>query len=142
MLDKRAVNLYSPLALAFLGDSVYEQLVRKRLLICGNMPAGRLHSLSVRLVCAEFQSAACEIIAHVLDEEESGVLRRGRNATTAAVPKHSSVLEYRKATSLECLFGWLELLGRKERLDELFDMIWQEKGRLLICSDTKTAEET
>lgn len=123
--DKRTVNQYSPLALAFLGDSVYEQLVREQLIIHGNMPAGKLHSLAVKFVCCEFQSAACDLIAEMLTEEEADILRRGRNASGINPPKHSKVAEYRRATSLECLFGYLYLLGEQERIVELFKKIWE-----------------
>ena len=119
-MDLRLVNQYSPLALAFLGDSVYEQLVRERLVVLANMPAGKLHNLSVKYVCCEFQSQACEIIEPHLSEEEGDIMRRGRNASGIAPPKHSGATEYRRATALECLFGYLHLLGRRERIEELF----------------------
>lgn len=124
-MDLRLVNQYSPLALAFLGDSVYEQLVRERLVVFANMPAGKLHNLSVKYVCCEFQSQACEIIEPHLSEEERDIMRRGRNASGIAPPKHSGVTEYRRATALECLFGYLHLLGRRERIEELFKKIWE-----------------
>ncbi|MCD8106644.1 MAG: ribonuclease III [Oscillospiraceae bacterium] len=123
-LDKREAGLYSPLALAFMGDSVYEQLVREKLILSANMPAGKLHSLTVKYVCCEFQAAACEKILPLLTEEESDIFRRGRNAGGITPPKHSSVREYRTATALECLFGYLYLTGQQERIDELFDIIW------------------
>ncbi|MCD7847288.1 MAG: ribonuclease III [Oscillospiraceae bacterium] len=123
-LDKREAGLYSPLALAFMGDSVYEQLVREKLILSANMPAGKLHSLTVKYVCCEFQSALCEKILPVLTEEESDIFRRGRNAGGITPPKHSSVREYRTATALECLFGYLYLTGRQERIEELFEIIW------------------
>ena len=122
-LDKREAGMYSPLALAFMGDSVYEQLVREKLILSANMPAGKLHSLTVKYVCCEFQSAASEKILPVLTEEESDIFRRGRNAGGITPPKHSSVREYRTATALECLFGYLYLTGRQERIEELFEII-------------------
>lgn len=123
-LDKREAGLYSPLALAFMGDSVYEQLVREKLILSANMPAGKLHSLTVKYVCCEFQSAASERILPILTEEESDIFRRGRNAGGITPPKHSSVREYRTATALERLFGYLYLTGRQERIEELFEIIW------------------
>ncbi len=123
-LSKREANLYSPLALAFLGDSVYEQLVREKLILHANMPAGKLHGLAVKYVCAEFQSAACDTISDILNEDELDIMRRGRNSSGINPPKHSSVLQYRRATSLECLFGYLYLLGEKQRIEELFEKIW------------------
>lgn len=124
-LDKRTVNQYSPLSLAFLGDSIYEQLVREHLVLYANMPAGKLHSLAVKLVCCEFQSNAVEIISTVLTEDEADIMRRGRNSSGITAPKHASVSTYRRATSLECLFGYLYLLGQEERIRDLFEKIWQ-----------------
>ncbi|MBR3421811.1 MAG: ribonuclease III [Ruminococcus sp.] len=123
MLTEREANTYSPLSLAFLGDSVYDTLVREYLLRIANMPVAKLHSAKVKLVCAEFQSEAYSRLEDVLDEKELAVLKRGRNATGNTVPKHADAVEYRRATAVECLFGYLFLLGRTERIYELFDTI-------------------
>lgn len=122
-LSEREANSYSPLTLAFLGDSVYDTLVREHLLRMANMPVAKLHSMKIRLVCAEFQSGVYDILAEKLDERELSVLKRGRNATGNTVPKHADAVQYRRATALECLFGYLFLVGRYERLNELFDLI-------------------
>lgn len=124
-LTERDANMYSPLTLAFLGDSVYDTLVRERLLRTANMPASKLHSAKIKLVCAEYQSRAYEKIIGELDEKETVVLKRGRNATGNNVPKHAETAEYRKATAVECLFGYLYLLGRHERIAELFKIIME-----------------
>ncbi len=124
-LTEREVNQYSPLALAFMGDSVYEQLVREKIIVSANMPASKLHCLKVSRVCAEYQSKALEKILPFLDEKETTIVKRGRNATGNTVPKHSRAVDYRRATALECLFGYLHLLGKAERIDELFQIIWQ-----------------
>lgn len=123
-LDKRQINSYSPLCLAFMGDVVYEKMVRERLMLIGNMPVSKLHNLSVKKVRAEFQAKAVEIVKPLLSEEELDILRRGRNASGISVPKHSTVAEYRAATSLECLFGYLHLSGQDKRAEELFEVIW------------------
>lgn len=123
-LEKREINQYGPLALAFLGDVIYEKLVREYIILKGNMPVSKLHSLSVKKVCAEYQARAVEILKEKLTEEEQDVLRRGRNASGITAPKHSTVAEYRAATALECLFGYLHLAGRDERVEELFEIIW------------------
>ena len=122
--EKRDINQYGPLALAFLGDVIYEKLVREYIILKGNMPVAKLHNLSVKKVCAEYQAKGVELIKDKLDEEELDVLRRGRNASGITAPKHSTVAEYRMATSLECLFGYLHLAGRDDRVEELFDVIW------------------
>ena len=128
-LTEREVNLYSPLALAFLGDSVYEVLVRKEILLLANLPVSKLHSLKISRVCAAYQAAALEKIMPVLDDKEISIVKRGRNATGNTVPKHASAAEYRKATALECLFGYLYLLDRQDRIDELYG----EWKNLLFC---------
>ncbi len=122
-LTEREANSYSPLTLAFLGDSVYDTLIREYLLLRANMPVAKLHSAKIKLVCAEFQSKAYELVSEKLTEHELAVLKRGRNATGNTVPKHSDAAEYRRATALECLFGYLYITGENERIRELFDFI-------------------
>ena len=122
-LTEREVNQYSPLALAFLGDSVYDTLVRDFLLLMANMPVAKLHSAKIKLVCAEFQSSVYDVTAENLDEKELAVLKRGRNATGNTVPKHAEAVDYRRATAIESLFGYLFLLGRNDRINELFGIM-------------------
>ena len=122
-LNEREANSYSPLTLAFLGDSVYDTLVREYLLLKANMPVAKLHSAKIKLVCAEFQSKAYDLISEELSEHELAVLKRGRNATGNTVPKHADATEYRRATALECLFGYLYIIGKNERVRELFEII-------------------
>ncbi len=123
ILTEHEVNQYSPLTLAFFGDSVYEKLVRKHIVIEANMPASKLHELKVKKVCAAFQSDALEKILPLLDEKEVAVVKRGRNATGNTVPKSSNAVEYRRATGFEALFGYLDLLGRNDRIEQLFSII-------------------
>lgn len=121
-LSERDAGMYSPLSLAFLGDSVYDTLVREYLLRQANMPVSRLHSAKIRLVCAEFQSSVYDILAESLTDKELAVLKRGRNATGNTVPKHAEAAQYRRATAVECLFGYLFLTGQTGRLRELFEI--------------------
>ena len=123
ILTEREANSYSQLTLAFLGDSVYDTLVREFLLRKANMPVAKLHSAKIKLVCAEFQSKAYDIVSEKLSEHETAILKRGRNATGNTVPKHADAAEYRRATALECLFGYLFLTGKNERVRELFEVI-------------------
>ena len=122
-LTEREACAYSPLSLAFLGDGVYDILVREYLLLKANMPVAKLHSRKVMLVCAEFQSKAYDVIYDALSEKEQSVLKRGRNATGNTVPKHADAVEYRRATALESLFGFLHITGQTARIEELFEMI-------------------
>lgn len=126
-MEKREVMQYSPLTLAFMGDAVYEQKVRERLVLLGNRPVNELHQMAVKRVCAEYQAAAVAKLTekNLLTEDELDILRRGRNAGGVSAPKHSTVAQYRIATGLECLFGYLFLLGDTQRTDEIFDAIWE-----------------
>lgn len=127
-MTEREANNYSPLSLAFLGDSVYDTLVREYLLRQANMPVAKLHSAKIRLVCAEYQSAAYDILAEKLTEHELAVLKRGRNATGNTVPKHAEAVQYRRATAIESLFGYLFLTGQNERIYELFGVMTSAGG--------------
>lgn len=113
----------SPLALAFVGDGVYEVLVRRMLVAGRRMPPAKLHSAAVRYVSAKGQFLALEAVLPLLTEEEQGVVRRGKNASKASVAKHASPEEYRASTALESLFGWLYLQGRTGRIEALFAAI-------------------
>ncbi len=125
-LSEREANAYSPLSLAFLGDSVYDTLVRAYLLRKANMPVAKLHSAKIRLVCAEFQSDAYDVLSENLTEHELSVLKRGRNATGNTVPKHADAVQYRRATAIECLFGYLYITGQNERISQLFEVMIPE----------------
>ena len=116
---------YSPLTLAFLGDGVYEIFVRERIVLKGSMSVSALHTSAVKMVRASFQARAVEFLneKNFLSEEEYDIIRRGRNATGNSVPKSSNPAEYRKATGLEALFGYLYLIGNNDRMREIFQMI-------------------
>ncbi|MCL2069307.1 MAG: ribonuclease III [Oscillospiraceae bacterium] len=115
---------YSPIALAFLGDGVFELMVRERLLESGTMKANTLHSLAVERVNAGAQARAYHALEEALTPQEADILKRGRNANTAKTPKNMSVTDYRKATGIEALFGWLYLRGEHARIRVLFDIVW------------------
>ena len=125
-MTERELNQYSPLTLAFMGDAVYETLVREKIVTYANMPVRKLHDLTIEKVCAEYQAAAVKSLIDrgLLTENEEEIFRRGRNAGGITAPKHSTVAEYRAATGLECLFGYLHLAGRAERIREIFGYIW------------------
>lgn len=88
------------------------------------MPVNNLHREAVKKVCAAYQSKASDVILPLLNESETAVYKRGRNSNNHAVPKNSNPADYRKATGLECLFGYLYLIGDEKRIDELFNIIW------------------
>lgn len=122
-LTEREAAAYSPNVLAFYGDCVYELLVRRDVVLRGNTSAGKLHDLAVEQVRASYQSKAVEVIEPLLNERETDILRRGRNAGGISVPKSAKPSEYRRATALEALFGYLSLSGQDERVEELFSAI-------------------
>ncbi len=116
-------ELLSPLALAFVGDGVYELLARQQLLARGSAPVGRLHSRTVELVSAAAQARAYRLVAPLLSPEEDAIYRRGRNANSTRSPRHTDPAVYRCATGMEALFGWLYLTGQVARLEQLFQVI-------------------
>ena len=119
---RREAAMYSPLTLAYLGDCVYELLVREMLVRKGNKPNGKLHGEATKFVSSKGQSEAFLKIEHILTEEEIAIFKRGRNAHS--VPnKNNDADEYRRATGLETLFGYLRLCGDDERIADLFKEI-------------------
>ena len=126
----RNVNELSAGTLAFVGDAVYGLLVRERLSET-NRPSGELHRLSVVFVNANAQAEAFKIIEQVLTEKELSEYKHGRNLHTNNVPKQSTVAQYHSATGSEALFGYLHLSGRTDRVNELFELIWQVQSKNL-----------
>ncbi len=114
----------SPLNLAFVGDGVYELMVRERLVSLANRPNKELHKLSVTLVRAEAQAQAVDRLMPHLTEQEVAVYKRGRNAHTSR-----SGDGYHKATGLEALFGYLYLSGNLDRVRELFLLAIEEEPK-------------
>lgn len=123
-----AVRSISNLGLAHLGDGVYELMVRSWLCLHGKASARGLHKATVGYVAAPAQARAAERILPVLTQEEADVYRRGRNTNPHSVPKAASREEYQAATAVECLFGWLYLQGKTERLNGLFALMMGEEA--------------
>ena len=111
----------SNLALAHIGDCVYELLARSCILSQKAYTNRDMHKATVGLVSAEAQAEAMKRILPALSEEERAVYRRGRNTRVNSVPHHAGLGVYHAATGLECLFGWLYLKNRRERINELFN---------------------
>ncbi len=120
----------SPLVMAYVGDAVFELLVRTRMLENGNAPVHKLHQMTVRHVCASAQAKGYHAIESLLTEEEAAIYRRGRN-THNNIPKNADPATYRAATGLEALFGFLYVKGEEDRMRTLFDVIWAD-----TCTDT------
>lgn len=125
-MQPRQINAISNTGLAHIGDAVYELMCRSMLCARGGQTLKRLHQESVALVKAPTQAKLAQKLLPHLTEEELSYYRRGKNAHTHAAPKSASRAEYAKATGLETLFGALYLLGRTQRLQELFDIMMKE----------------
>lgn len=117
-LRPRPGGARAPLALAYVGDAVYELYVRIHLVEHENLTRN-FQPRAMRLVRASTQSRILGALEPDLTDEELNVVRQGRNANIGGVPKSASMIDYRRATALECLFGFLFLEGREERLLEL-----------------------
>ena len=115
-----SLNTYSTAALAYLGDCVIEICVREHLVKSGLSSSARLNKRALDFVRAPCQAEAMKKILPHLTEEENAIFHRGRNIGHTNTPKSSTVAEYRAATGMEALFGWLHLSGNKERISELF----------------------
>ncbi len=125
-LDVEEGRRLNPLRMAYMGDTVWEMLVRARLIEKG-FTVRHMHQMAVAGVNAAAQAAALERMEPVLSEEEKGIVLRGRNAHSRHhAPKHQRAVDYQSATALEALFGYLYLTGQEERLLELFRVSQEE----------------
>ncbi|MCR5674140.1 MAG: ribonuclease III [Lachnospiraceae bacterium] len=122
-------RLYSPLALAFVGDGVFDLVIRTLVAADGNRPVKKMHREKAGIVNAHAQAQMVKRLTPFLSVEEEDVLRRGRNAHSATTAKNQSIADYRLATGLEALCGYLYLTGRTERLLELIRLAWDGSVR-------------
>ncbi len=130
MGEKRAVD-YSPLVLAYLGDSVYEQYVRNRIIMeHPDMPAYKLHRKAIHYVSAEAQSRSVGAIEEMLYDNELSVYKRGRNAKSPTSSKNATIVDYRRATGFEALIGYLSLSENNERLAEIMRLAFDNADKL------------
>ena len=118
------VKTVSSAALAYLGDAVIEGCVREYLVREGFSSSAHLNEAALRFVRASEQAKAMKNIIDLLSEDEAAVFRRGRNIGHTSTPKSASMSEYRTATGMEALFGWLRLMGREDRVKELFALAY------------------
>lgn len=116
------IRTYSPLALAYIGDSIYDVIIRTVVVERGNQSAKKLHRTVIQYVNAGTQARMAEALEEVLTEEEKEVYRRGRNAKSNSTAKNASMTDYRKATGIEALLGYLYLQDRTDRAVELVKM--------------------
>ncbi len=121
-LSKPDVRGYSPLTLAYIGDAVYEIVIRTIIVEKGNAPVNKLHRKSSQLVKAEAQANMIKAIEEALTEDEHAVYKRGRNAKSHTVAKNAQMIDYRMATGFEALMGYLYLSEQYDRMIELVKM--------------------
>ena len=112
----------SPLNLAYLGDAVHELLIRTSVIAQGNRPVNKLNKAGVKQARASAQSRFYHILEEVLTEDELAVMKRGRNAKSFSRAKNATMSDYRRATGVEALFGYLYLQGKTDRIKELYDL--------------------
>ncbi len=110
------IRTYSPLTLAYIGDAIYDLVIRTIVVERGNSSANKLHRKAVAYVNAREQARMIDALEEELTEEETAVYHRGRNAKSYTSAKNASIIEYRKATGMEALCGYLYLQGRQERM--------------------------
>ena len=126
-LSESQVRMMNPLVLAYIGDTVYDLLVRSYLIMTRDIKVNHLHHEAINFVSAGAQAHTLEDIYYKLSDEEKNIIRRGRNVKSATIPKNASIGEYRYATGFEALLGFLFLSGRQERLLEIGDLILKIK---------------
>lgn len=140
MLTQKKPGQFSPLTLAYIGDSVYEIFVRTRVIEeHENMPPAKLHKFSINYVKAHAQANSVKAMLPYLTEDEEAVFKRGRNSKSYTMPKNADVGEYRMATGLEALFGFLYLSEQTERLNELMTIAYD--NAVDIKNENNTREE-
>jgi ribonuclease-3 family protein len=129
-MPEAEIQQMSALALAHIGDSVFELLVRTRLCLRGGSTNKALHRDTVAQVCAQAQAALLPKLLPLLTQEEEALYRRGRNARPHGVPKNASPSQYAKATGLETLFGALYLRGETARIHTLFAALMEDNDAI------------
>ena len=121
-LEEQDLRTYSPLTFAYIGDAIFELVVRTVLVERKNTQAEKLHKAATKIVKAETQALMIEAIKEELTEEEQAVYKRGRNAKAVTRAKNATMSEYRRATGFEALMGYLYLKGDIERMIELIHL--------------------
>ncbi|WP_184311932.1 Mini-ribonuclease 3 [Anaerosolibacter carboniphilus] len=129
------IHFISPLVYAYIGDAVYEVYIRDYIINKYGGNVNTLHKIATRFVKAAAQAAAVHGLEHQLSEEEWSVIKRGRNQKSGSVPKNANLADYRYATGFEALIGYLYLMDKHERIEEIV-----EKAIAIIEEKTKELE--
>jgi ribonuclease-3 family protein len=120
------IHLLSPIVLAYAGDAVFELYIRQRLIAGTNRKPHELHRAATGYVSAAAQARLLQVWMPLLDDEEADIVRRGRNSKSGQPPKNADPADYRHATALESLVGYLYYKGRKDRLEQLIDLAFSK----------------
>lgn len=118
-MTKEKVNFLNPLTMAYMGDIIYEVYVRNYILHKYGGSVNELHKISTKFVRARAQANIVHSLESELTEEEWSIVKRGRNQKSGSIPKNASLVDYKYATGFEALIGYLYLLKRNERLEEI-----------------------
>lgn len=121
-LNEEDMLMLSPLQFAYIGDAVYELLIRTYLLD-RDISVNRLHKMTTKYVKAEAQSNILNSIMDILNEKELAIVKRGRNTKSHTSPKNAEIIDYKYATGFEALLGYLYLKREYTRIDTIFDNI-------------------
>jgi len=135
-LKGQKANMFSPLALAYVGDAVYEVYVRTKVLEGGNTPVNKLHKTSTGYVSARAQSKIAHMLEPHLTPEEEAVYKRGRNAHSNTSAKNADIVDYRHATGFEALIGYLFISEQFERLNDIIELSFN-----IVNNTTDTEDE-
>ncbi|MCH5253030.1 MAG: ribonuclease III [Lachnospiraceae bacterium] len=129
--EPKDIRTYAPLKLAYLGDAVFEIIIRTLIIEKTGGPVKNLHKKSSSLVNAGTQAGLAAAMQELLTEEEQTIFKQGRNAKTSSVAKNADIHDYRNATGLESLFGYLYLLGQTDRAIELLKFAMKRQNIIL-----------
>lgn len=125
------IRTYSPLTLAYIGDGIFDLVIRTIVVGRGNTRANELHHKTSHIVKAATQALMADVLLPYLTEEETDIYRRGRNAKSPTMAKNATMSDYRKATGFEALMGYLYLKDRFERIVELVKIGAKEKNLVI-----------
>lgn len=131
-LEDKDILGYSPLTLAYIGDGIYELVIRTAVVNKANTSAKNLHKMSSSLVKAATQASMAHELSEILTEDEMKVYKRGRNAKSATMAKNATMSDYRAATGFEALMGYLYLTEQSERMMELIRIGLEKIGQNIL----------
>ena len=140
-LEEVDPRTYSPLVLAYIGDAVYELLIRTKVINHGSMQVNKMHKKTANLVKADAQAHFYLLLEEELTDAEKAAYRRGRNAKSITMPKNATMKDYRMATGFEALMGYLYLSGRTERMVDLVALAMTKTGKADSGDMEKQKEE-